>query len=125
MPPIWRIMWQVSGERFGDTDFLKQGVLNYYRFLKLKPSASKQGIIFVPTYQIDLMCHTHMLTSIDMYSAYCVSIMHSTLHHDDSLTDRSDGAVLDTSCTETKSLWMKEYGTEYVVAGGKVSWRTH
>ena len=56
------------------------------------------------------MWHTH----ID-----CVSIMHSTLHHDDSLSDRSDGGVLDTSFTETKSLWMKEYGTDYVLAGGK------
>ena len=116
MPPIRRIMWQVSGERFGDTDFLKQGVLNYYRFLKFNPSASKQGIILVPTYQIDLMWHTHTLTSIYMYNTDCVSIMHSTLHHDDSLTDRSDGGVL---VAETKSTWMKEYGTDFVVAGGK------
>ena len=111
-------LWQVSGERFEDNDFLAEGVENYYRFLKLKSSASTQGIILVPTYQIDLMWHTHILSSIDNYNADCIHIVNSTLHHDDSLTDRSDGGVLDISFAETTSLWMKEYGTDYIVTGG-------
>ena len=111
-------LWQVSGERFGDNDFLLEGVLNYYRFLQLKPYATKQRTILVPTYQIDLMWHTHILSSIEMYNQDCIRIMNTTLHHDDSLTDRSDGGVLDVSFTGTKSLWMKHYGTDYVVAGG-------
>ena len=111
-------LWQVSSERFEDEDFLDEGVVNYFRFLKLKPIAASRGIILVPTYQIDLMWHTHILSSIDKYNADCISIMNSTLHHDDSLTDRTDGGVLDISFKETTNLWMKEYGTEYMVAGG-------
>ena len=111
-------LWQVSGERFGDDDFLKDGVQNYYRFLKLRPHAAKQGMVLIPTYQIDLMWHTHILSSIEMYNKDCIRIMNGTLHHDDSLTDRSEGGILETSFTRTKSLWMKHYGTEYVVAGG-------
>ena len=111
-------LWQVSGERFGDDDFLREGVLNYYRFLQLMPDATRQGIILIPTYQIDLMWHTHMLSSIEMYNKDCIRIMNSTLHHDDSLTDRVEGGISDVSFMATKSLWMKHYGTDYVVAGG-------
>ena len=111
-------LWQVSGERFGDDDFLTDGVLNYYRFLQLKQNATKLGTILVPTYQIDLMWHTHILSSIEMYNKDCIRIMNSTMHHDDSLTDREEGGILDVSFTATKSLWMKHYGTEYIIAGG-------
>ena len=111
-------LWQVSGERFGDDDFLVEGVQNYFRFLQLMPNATELGTILVPTYQIDLMWHTHILSSIEMYNKDCIRIMNSTLHHDDSLTDREDGGILDVSFTATKSLWMERYGTDFVVAGG-------
>jgi hypothetical protein len=42
----------------------------------------------------------------------------STFHHDDSLNDRSEGGVLDTSYRTTKELWRKEFGVDYVVEGG-------
>jgi hypothetical protein len=111
-------LWQVSGERFGDDDFLFEGVQNYYRFLQLKPTATQHGTILVPTYQIDLMWHTHILSSIQMYDKDCIRIMNSTMHHDDSLTDRAEGGILDVSFAATKSLWMKHFGTDYIVAGG-------
>ena len=111
-------LWQVSGERFGDDDFLREGVLNYYRFLQLKQNASKQGTMLVPTYQIDLMWHTHILSSIEMYNEDCNRIVNSKLHHDDSLTDREEGGILDVSFMATKSLWIKQYGTEYIIPGG-------
>ena len=44
--------------------------------------------------------------------------MGGTLHHDDSLTDRSDGGVLDVAYKSTKNLWQNEYGCDYVVCGG-------
>jgi hypothetical protein len=111
-------LWQVSGERFGDDDFLLEGVQNYYHFLQLKPTATQHGTILVPTYQIDLMWHTHILSSIQMYDKDCIRIMNSTMHHDDSLTDRAEGGILDVSFAATKSLWMKHFGTDYIVAGG-------
>ena len=61
-------LWQVSGEKFlrdilpphaqEKLQFLEDGVMAYWRFLelmRLKPKA-----FLVPTYQIDLMWHTHI-----------------------------------------------------------------
>jgi len=111
-------LWQVAGERFEDTDFLEEGAENYRRFLQLKPLAAKSRVILVPTYQIDLMWHTHILSSLTNYHKDCRLISGSTLHHDDSLTDRSDGGILDTSYNATRDLWKEEYGIEYAVLGG-------
>jgi hypothetical protein len=111
-------LWQVSGERFQDDDFLEEGVENYTKFLKLKQKASQQRVILVPTYQIDLLWHTHILSSVTNYNTDCKAIMGSTLHHDDSLTDRSDGGVLDVAYKSTKNLWKEEYGCDYVICGG-------
>ncbi len=44
--------------------------------------------------------------------------MGSTLHHDDSLTDRTEGELLDRSYRSTKQLWFEEFGEDYVVDGG-------
>jgi hypothetical protein len=111
-------LWQVSGERFQDDDFLEEGVENYTKFLKLKQKAWERQIILVPTYQIDLFWHTHILSSVSNYDADCKAISGGTLHHDDSLTDRSDGGVLDVAYKSTKNLWKDEYGCDYVVCGG-------
>lgn len=111
-------LWQVSGERFDDDSFLADGVANYYNFLKLTQRARSLKVILVPTYQIDLMWHTHILTSIEKYNQDCEKIMGSTFHHDDSLTDRSEGSVLNTSFSKTKELWRTAYGTEYIIPGG-------
>ena len=109
-------LWQVSGERFDDVDFLEEGVGSYYKFLTLKSKAKQ--MILVPTYQIDLMWHTHILSSISLYNKDCTAMIGSTFHHDDSLNDRSEGGVLDTSYRATKELWRKEFGADYVVQGG-------
>jgi Glycine-rich domain-containing protein-like len=111
-------LWQVSGERFEDDDFLEEGVSNYKKFLKLRSKARKQGVILVPTYQIDLFWHTHILVSIQQYDKDCLEVIGETLHHDDSLTDRSDGGVLHTSYKATCNLWKQEYGCDYAVSGG-------
>jgi len=111
-------LWQVSTSSFEDIEFLEQGVINYWKFLLLKPRAQQQGKILVPTYQIDMMWHTHMLSSIAGYNSDCKTIMGSTLHHDDSFVDRSKGGILDLSYQSTKQMWLNEFGTEYVVEGG-------
>ena len=111
-------LWRVSGEGFYDNRFLAEGVENYVRFLELMPKALEEKIVLVPTYQIDLIWQTHILSSISEYNRDCIAIMGSTLHHDDSLTDRGDGGVLDVSFNATVGLWKKAYGTEYAVHGG-------
>ena len=44
--------------------------------------------------------------------------MGCTLHHDDSLSDRTQGGILDQSYQSTKQLWYEQFGEEYLVAGG-------
>lgn len=111
-------LWQVSGERFSDLKFLEQGRDNYYHFLVLQSKAAERNIILVPTYQIDLMWHTHILASVTKYNDDCKAIMGKLFHHNDSLNDRSEGSVLDVSYRATHQLWMDVYGEEYAVQGG-------
>jgi hypothetical protein len=111
-------LWQISGERFEDDDFLEEGVENYFKFLKLKPRARESKVMLVPTYQIDLIWHTHILSSITDYNKDCRVIMGEVMNHDDSLTDRSIGGVLDVSYKSMVKLWKEEYNCEYAVCGG-------
>lgn len=127
-------LWQVSSPAFGHDDFLQDAVVNYSRFLSLKKHCTtdtdtdvvgnnnqKQVTIVVPTYQIDLMWHTHMLADCDgaAYRKDCRRILgNKTLHHDDSLNDRSEGSDLNVAFDATKRMWWKVYGKEYFVRGG-------
>ncbi|CAJ1959374.1 unnamed protein product [Cylindrotheca closterium] len=111
-------LWQVSGPRFASEEFLKEGAVQYYKFLKLRRTAEKSNTILVPTYQIDLMWHTHILSSLTGYFVDCKAIMGTTLNHDDSLNDRTDDGPLDRAFNDTKALWKKSYGEEYFVKGG-------
>ena len=111
-------LWQVSGDQYTCDSFLQQGVTNYTKFLTLTSKANDLGIILVPTYQIDLMWHTHILSSIHDYNNDCFHIMKRHLYHDDSLTDREEGGILDVSFDATQQLWKRVYGVDYVVHGG-------
>ena len=97
-------LWQVSGPRFADDDFLEQGVENYYKFLLLKNYSS---LPLVPTYQIELTWHTHMLVNTGNYNKGCICLHGSTFHHDDSLNDRTQGSKLDLTFQATTQLWKK------------------
>ena len=110
-------LWQVSGDRYRDDAFLLQGVENYKKFLRLITSKPRPKFL-VPTYQIDLMWHTHMLTSITKYHTDCLRMTRSIVEHNDSLTDRSEGGILDVNFQATKKLWYEQYGTDYTVRGG-------
>ena len=109
-------LWQVSGPRFSDDDFLKEGINEYYKFLLLKDDGKLLPL--VPTYQIDLMWHTHILINCRQYIEDCTCIRGGPLHHDDSLNDRTPGAKLDQAFVATSNLWKKTYGTEYYAVGG-------
>ena len=124
-------LWQVSGPRFlndnndndNDNDsFLHQAVDKYYKFLSLvvpdNEDSHKSHLPLVPTYQIDLMWHTHILFSPDVYQKDCMRIRGAPFHHDDSLNDRTPGATLDQAFHKTCELWEQTYGEPYPVAGG-------
>ena len=140
-------LWQVSGPNFHNDAFLRQGVENYMKFVRLMGTTVKAGTndsdiigtdsdtdnstdskkqkkvrpqFIVPTYQIDLMWHTHMLFSIAKYHEDNIRLNGCTLEHDDSLNDRSEGGKLDTNFQATRKLWRDIYGVEYKVPGGMV-----
>ena len=110
-------LWQVSGPRFTDDAFLEEGLVNYYKFLKLRNYTIKP-ITIVPTYQIDLFWHTHILSKVSGYYKDCKIIMGTTLNHDDSLNDRTEDGPLDTAFKATKAAWKEAYGETYNVEGG-------
>ena len=90
------------------------------KFVQLMGTNVKKGRpeLIVPTYQIDLMWHTHILSSIQLYHEDCIRMNGCILNHDDSLTDRSDGGVLDRNFKATCRMWKEVYGIEYKVHGG-------
>ncbi len=111
-------LWQVSRNCFQDDVFLREGVENYTKFVRLVATLSSQQYL-VPTYQIDLMWHTHILTSIRGYHDDITRVSKGkTLNHDDSINDRSEGGELDTNFKATCRLWKETYGSEYIVPGG-------
>ena len=68
-------LWQVSQINFQDKLFLQQGTQNYYNFMSLMKKGNERPRYLVPTYQIDLMWHTHMLFSIGMYHEDCKKVI--------------------------------------------------
>ena len=117
-------LWQVTQPNFGFEDFLREGVEQYYKFLCLRRHASsishRNTQMIVPTYQIDLIWHTHILSCLQTYFADCRRILHGDiLHHDDSLNDRTEGGSLDQAFRATKKIWSQVYdGEHYYCEGG-------
>ena len=112
-------LWQVSGPNFNNDEFLRHGVDNYVRFLHLR--RADPGQFIVPTYQIDLMWHTHMLLGTEKYLRGTQEMCgtEAPLDHDDSVNDRSSAETkLNVSTQQTKDLWRKTYGFDFEVAGG-------
>ena len=109
-------LWQVSQARFFYQAFLRDGVANYTRFLFLRSDGEKQ--VIVPTYQIDLMWHTHILSSLEAYEVETCRVMGHMLNHDDSLNDRSAGSSLEVAFKSTCQLWLSKYGSQYFCPGG-------
>jgi hypothetical protein len=132
-------LWQVYRPHFGwnhhdddddDDDqlhFLQDGVRNYIKFLLLYKNMNNNqntmkdsaNTMIVPTYQIDLMWHTHILNHIQQYNIDCMELCGQLLDHDDSVTDRSEGGILDCGYQTTQALWKSLYhGEEYYIEGG-------
>jgi hypothetical protein len=121
------------------TTTITKSVDQYYKFLQLRkrkkqrnhPSKSKsqsqsqQQVMIVPTYQIDLMWHTHILTSLTLYYQDCRTILGYPLHHDDSLNDRIEGGPLDVAFQATKASWLETYKEPYFVSGGMYRGEPH
>ncbi len=123
-------LWHLSTPHFADDQFLKAGIDRYHKFILLRKlqlddqqndsTKQKHPSMIVPTYDIDLMWHTHILSGLTFYHNDCRMILGgSTLNHDDGVgEDRSEGGTLDVAFKETKAVWKRSYGEDYSIPGG-------
>ncbi|GAX19727.1 hypothetical protein FisN_19Hu314 [Fistulifera solaris] len=112
-----KFLWQVSDRKFKHDTFLQHAIERYQKFLLLSKSFHRErgsDCMIVPTYDIDLMWHTHILHSIAKYEADCIRIRGSFLNHDDSLNDRSSGSNLEMAFQQTSEAWQQSYKEPYI-----------
>ncbi|GAX19726.1 hypothetical protein FisN_19Hh313 [Fistulifera solaris] len=112
-----KFLWQVSDKKFKHDTFLQHAIERYQKFLLLSKSFHRErgsDCMIVPTYDIDLMWHTHILYSIAKYEADCIRIRGSFLNHDDSLNDRSSGSNLEMAFHQTSEAWQQSYKEPYI-----------
>jgi Glycine-rich domain-containing protein-like len=115
-------LWQVSRPIFEDPAFLDDAVARYHKFLCMKPNAWSGSVALVPTLQIDLMWHTHILVSLQKYHRDCVAIRGERfIDNDESFDYRMTGATMSQGFLETSKLWKEAYGEEYLIPGAMYS----
>ncbi|KAG7627189.1 Glycine-rich domain-containing protein-like [Arabidopsis thaliana x Arabidopsis arenosa] len=103
--------YQVSRAHVDNDVFLQEAVARYKAFLYLIKINRERSIklFCVPTYDIDLICHTHQLHAI----SYCndlTKMIGKILEHDDTDSDRSKGKKLDTGFSGTTAQWEETFG---------------
>ncbi|KAH7656517.1 Glycine-rich domain-containing protein-like protein [Dioscorea alata] len=110
--------YQVSRPSMHDDRFLVGAAARYKGFLHLIKRNQDRSLkqFCVPTYDIDLMWHSHQLHPLS-YCKDMVKLLGKVLEHDDTDSDRSKGKKLDTGFTETTKQWEDSYGLRYWRAG--------
>lgn len=98
--------------------FLEGAVARYKGFLHLIKRNRERHVsrFSVPTYDIDLIWHSHQLHPV----SYCndlVTIMGKVLEHDDTDSNRTKGQKLDVGFSETTRQWEETFGSRYWKAG--------
>ncbi|KZV58438.1 hypothetical protein F511_22122 [Dorcoceras hygrometricum] len=110
--------YQVSRAHMNDDRYLEGSVARYKGFLHLIKRNTEKSIksFSVPTYDIDLIWHTHQLHP----ASYCqdlLEIMGKVLNHDDTVQDRTKGQKLDVGSSTTSKTFEEMYGSRYWRAG--------
>ncbi|CAA7019781.1 unnamed protein product [Microthlaspi erraticum] len=110
--------YQVSRSHVKNETFLQEAVARYKGFLYLIKKNKEKSLrrFCVPTYDVDLIWHTHQLHP-ESYSNDMVKLLGKVLEHDDTDTDRGKGKKLDTGFTTTTSQWEETFGRRYWKAG--------
>ncbi|KAJ9177456.1 hypothetical protein P3X46_012674 [Hevea brasiliensis] len=116
--------YQVCRPHFNNDIFLDEAVARYKGFLYLIKRNGEQSIkrFCVPTYDIDLIWHTHQLHPI-FYCKDLSEALGKILEHDDMDPDRTKGKKLDIGFSGTTKQWEETFGTRYWKAGAMYSGR--
>lgn len=105
--------------QYQDSKWLQMAVTRYVSmFLELQRRRAKS--VWVPTYDIDVVWHTHMLHP-RMYVKDTTIRTGRLLPHDDTLNDRKAGSNLMNRWEDTVETWSREFGTSVARPGGM--WR--
>ncbi|XP_074310235.1 glycine-rich domain-containing protein 1-like isoform X2 [Silene latifolia] len=110
--------FQVCRPHMMDELFLREAAARYKGFLHLIRINRKMSLeqLCVPTYDVDLMWHTHQLYP-EAYSKDMGKLVGSIVHHDDTVSDRTKGGKLDKGQFETTRQWEDTFGFSYWKAG--------
>ncbi|XP_024014092.1 glycine-rich domain-containing protein 1 isoform X2 [Eutrema salsugineum] len=109
---------QVSRSHVNNDIFLQEAVARYKGFLYLIKTNRERSLkrFCVPTYDVDLIWHTHQLHPV----SYCndlEKLIGKVLEHDDTDSDRGKGKKLDTGFSNTTAQWEETFSTRYWKAG--------
>ena len=101
-----------------DRRFLEEALARYKGFLYVIKGNQDKGLKFfrVPTYDVDLMWHTHQLHPVTYYSDM-MNLLGRVLEHDDKDDDRSEGKKLDTGFSGTTEQFENNFGLRYWKVG--------
>lgn len=110
--------YQVSRPHFKKDLFLEEAVARYKGFLHLIRRNKERSLrrFCVPTYDVDLIWHTHQLHPVS-YCKDLVKLLGKVLEHDDTDQNRGKGQKLDTGFSDTTKQWEDTYGVRYWRAG--------
>ncbi|KAL4582403.1 hypothetical protein LXL04_006951 [Taraxacum kok-saghyz] len=110
--------YQVSRPHFNKDFFLEEAVARYKGFLHLIRRNRERSLMrfCVPTYDVDLIWHTHQLHPVS-YCKDLVKLLGKVLEHDDTDQNRGKGQKLDTGFSDTTKQWEDMYGVRYWRAG--------
>jgi len=109
-----KFFYNVSLPHFRDDRFLQQALVRYRKFLVLKQQ--HRDAVLVPSYDIDLVWHTHQLHPL-LYKQDTSTLLGRMFNHDDTLDDRSPGSPQQEACVKTRQLWMSKYGEHFALPG--------
>ncbi|KAJ0469170.1 putative Glycine-rich domain-containing protein [Helianthus annuus] len=110
--------YQVSRPHMNTNQFLEAAVARYKGFLHLIKRNKERSItcFCVPTYDIDLIWHTHQLHPAS-YSNDLMKSLGKILEHDDTDQNRGKGQKLDIGFSKTIKQWEALFGSRYWKAG--------
>ena len=106
--------YQVSLPHYQDTQFLRNAVLRYKKYLFLKKI--NKELFLVPCYDFDLVWHSHQIHPL-IYKKDTVKILGRMFNHDDSVNDRAPDSKLSMSDTQTRDLWKKFFNEDFAICG--------
>ena len=95
------------GPNIVDDAWIDRAVTRYGQFLLL--AKQNPGKTLVPTLDVDLIWHVHMLSPLD-YRDDCHTLLGRLLYHDDQMAEGSIAAAFE----NTKAMWHEAHGTPYV-----------